>query len=504
MDAPGVAAGVGIGVWCGGAVVTSSATLARRTLGVPALLILGIVASSPMTVLVGGIPVTYAATGVAGVPLSFVVVMGVLGLLVVGYAGVSRRVSHTAPFFALLTLGLGGRAGMVGATVEFLGYNAIQISLYAFLGDRMSGLAGGAWWVWAAGAWMVITVFGLARMSANTLVLGGMLLVELSVIALFVIAAFTNPATGHLDAAPWQWRSLLQDGAGGALALTMAAFVGFECGPVFSEEARSPRAVMTATFTVAGCLGVLYAVLAWAVWTGVGPHVLTGGGDPSGYVFASLGRIYGTGVADLATLLLVTSVLAAMMSFHHVVSRNLFGLARERVLPQAITTVSTGGRGGVPVGGSLVQSATALLVIAGFVWSGADPIKVMFTWLSTVGALCILGLLVAASVAAHAYYRAGGGGHEGVFMRVVAPIIGALTGGLVVLFMASNLRNLLGLSPGSPLVWLLPAIVAAVAVTGWTWGGILRTRRPGVYARLGRGTPAPVTVLDHDLAELEV
>jgi len=168
--------------WRGGArragVTGPPASLARRILGVPALMTLGIVASSPMTVLFGGIPVTFASTGVVGVPLAFLVIMCVLGLLVVGYAGVSRRVSHPAPFFALLTLGLGGRAGMSAATVEFLGYNAIQTSLFPFLGARVAGLWGGPWWLWALAAWVVVLLLGRAPITTNTGLLGGMLLIE--------------------------------------------------------------------------------------------------------------------------------------------------------------------------------------------------------------------------------------------------------------------------------------------------------------------------------------
>ena len=457
-----------------------------------------------MTVLFGGIPVTFASTGVVGVPLAFLVIMCVLGLLVVGYAGVSRRVSHPAPFFALLTLGLGGRAGMSAATVEFLGYNAIQTSLFPFLGARVAGLWGGPWWLWALAAWVVVLLLGRAPITTNTGLLGGMLLVELAVIVLAVVAAFSHPAVGQVDMQPWRWQALVTDGAGGALAFCMAAFVGFELAPSFSEEARSPRTMMRATFVVTGCLGVLYALLGWAVWVGVGPQVLSGA-DPGEVVFAALARIYGPGVRALATVLLFSSVLAALISFHHVVGRNLFGLARDEVLPARIRTVSRGQRGGVPRAASMVQSVVAAVVIVVVAWAGFEPMDA-FTWLSVLGALSILVLLVFASVAAYAYYRTGGGrGHESAFMRMLAPLLGAVTGALVVLFMASNLHSLLNLPQGSrQLGLLLPVVIAAFAAAGWWWGAILKRRRPDIYQRLGHGTPPPLTVLDHDLSGVKI
>jgi amino acid transporter len=478
-------------------------TLARRILGPGALMILAIVASSPLTVAVAGVPTTFAATGATGLPLSFVLIAAVLGLLAAAFLGVSRHVPHASPFFAVWARGLGGRAGLAAAVVGFVAYNAIQISLYPFLGTRLAAMVGGVWWQWATAAWLIITTLGVLRMTTNTVLLGGLLLVELTVLILFVVAAATVPAqTGGWEG--WSWDSLATHGLGGALALGVAAFVGFEGGPTYAEEARSPGIVAAATLGVTGLLGVFYALVAWAILTGIGMPALTAGNDPSGLVFDLLHRVYGAGVVDIATLLLVTSVLAAMASFHHVIARHVFGLAREQVLPTRLAAVSTGVRGGTPLAGSLLQSVAAAVVIAGFVWSGVDPMAVMFIWLSTLGAIGVMCLLVGASVAAYFFYRNGGGRNEGGLTRVVVPLAGAILGGLLVVFMFDNLGGLLALPPGSKWVWLLPGMVIVAAITGAIWGQLLRVVRPRVFARLGLGTPPPVTVLDHDLAGLEV
>ena len=79
-------------------------------------------------------------------------------------------------------------------------------------------------------------------------------------------------------------------------------------------------------------------------------------------------------------LLLLTSVFAALLSFHNGVARYLFALGRERVLPAALGRVGT--RSGGPIAGSLVQSRWR----SGRRWcsrcSGADPVLQLFTWLS--------------------------------------------------------------------------------------------------------------------------
>ena len=51
-------------------------TLARRSMGGGALVTAAVVASSPQTVLNGGIPTMYGQLGLPGVPLAYLVVMG--------------------------------------------------------------------------------------------------------------------------------------------------------------------------------------------------------------------------------------------------------------------------------------------------------------------------------------------------------------------------------------------------------------------------------------------
>jgi RsiW-degrading membrane proteinase PrsW (M82 family) len=143
-------------------------------------------------------------------------------------------------------------------------------------------------------------------------------------------------------------------------------------------------------------------------------------------------------------------------------------------------------------------------VVAVFVAAGADPITGLFTWLSTIGALCILALLVAVSVAVYRFFRAGRGGRESWWVRVAAPVLGAVAGAGVLLLMVANLASLLGLPDDSPARWLAPALVAVTGLVGAWWGRSLRRRRPSVWRAMGTGTPEPVAVRDQRLAALDV
>jgi amino acid transporter len=471
-----------------------------------ALVTAAVVASSPLTVLVGGITTTYQRTGVAGVPLSFLLVMGVVGVLAVGYVAVGRHVPHGAPFYAQLAHGSGATAALVAAGVAFVGYNALQISLYPLLGTTLVALIGGTWWVWALVAWLIVLFLGHYPGAVNAKILGVLLALEVAVIGLFIGAGFTRPAGGTITTEVFRPSNLLVAGvAASVVVFAVAAFAGVESVLAYAEEATGDRALAWASATAIGGCGVLYCLASWAYggWLGY-TDLQQAAGQEANQPLALLGEVFGTGITDLATLLLVTSVLAAMVSFHGTIARYVFALAREHVLPARWATVSRGPNGGAPVGGAIVQSATAAIALTVFLAAGADPMGTVFTWLSTIGAFCILLLLTASAWSARAFFDAGRGRRESVWVRQVFPFTGGILGVLAVVFMASNLSALLGTPPGSARPWLVAvpiggAVVLAVGVGVW-----LRRVRPDVYAGIGRGVPDPATVLDDDLADIEV
>ncbi|MEU4693726.1 APC family permease [Actinoplanes sp. NPDC023714] len=481
--------------------------LARFTLGPAALACTAVVASSPQTVLNGGIPATYAATGAAGVPLSFALLMAVIGFLAVGYVAVGRHVRHGAPFYAQLARGGNPVLGLVGAAVAFVGYNALQISLYPLLGTTIAALTGGGpWWLWALIGWLIVLLLGQYPGAVGAKVLGVLLALEITVVVLFIAAGFTHRTHGVEAGMVFAPSSLLVFGAAATLLVyAAAAFAGLETLLAYAEEAISHRALVIGTVVaISGC-GVLYCLASWAYGAWVGFDKLrVAAADGARQPLALLGDVYGVGIADLATLLLVTSVLAAMCSFHATVARYVFALAREQVLPAGWAKVSPGARGGAPLGGTVVQSTTAAIVLGLFIAAGADPIRTIFSWLSTIGAVCVLLLLTCSSWAALNFFDKGHGGSEGFWVRQAFPFLGGILGVFVLLFMTSSLGTLLGTPSGSPLPWLVAVPIAAAIGVGVIAGLWLRAARPQVYALIGRGVPDGRTVKDPALEDVEV
>ncbi|MCM4082227.1 APC family permease [Paractinoplanes hotanensis] len=485
--------------------MTGPVTLARRTMGAGALVGVAAVASSPQTVLNGGIPATYAQSGVQGVPLSFVLVMFVVALLAVGYVAVSRHVPHGAPFYAQLARGLGPGWGLAGAGVALLGYNSLQVSLFALWSTSLAGLVGaGPWWVWAAAGWLVVLLLGRYPGAANAKLLGALLACEIGIVLAFDIAAFANPADGISLDGFLPSELFIAGGGAGALVFAMAAFAGAEAVPSYGDEARSTRTIVVATFGGFGVLGVLYALTSWAYAAAVGPAGVRAG-VPAADPMTILAGTWGPGIGGFGQLLLVTSVLAAMSAFSGIVARYLCALGDEGVLPAGLAAVSPGADGGAPRGGSLAQAGISAVMLAGFAVSGADPMGLMFVWLSSIGAVCIMGLLMVSSWSAVAFFGQGAGSRESVWVRQLLPGAGGVVGVLTLVFMLSNLPMLLGLPDGSPLPFLIAGPVLAVIVVVFVARGRwLKLHRPDVYAQLGRRRVDPLQVRDPRIVGLQL
>jgi amino acid transporter len=331
-----------------------------------------------------------------------------------------------------------------------------------------------------------------------------LLALEVVVIALFTVSGFAHPAEGHVSVAVWAPSQLLvPDAVAGVVVFAVACFTGIETIQAWGEEATEYRALARAANAAVWCCGLGYALPAWAYITWIGPHHLEQAAKDPGQPLALLGGMFGPAIMYLATGLLLTSVLAAAVSFNSAIARYVLAMAREDVLPRRWATISRGAEGGAPLGGSAVQAVLAVLVVAGFLIGGADPMT-MFTWLSAIGAVCVVLLLTAACWSAGTFFERGLGGDEPARLRQLAPFAGGVAGLLTAIFMSSNLSTLLATDPGSRLPWLVPAVIAGTALAAVTGGAWLRRRRPDVYAGISHGVPDQAVDGDDRLGAIQI
>jgi amino acid transporter len=211
----------------------------------------------------------------------------------------------------------------------------------------------------------------------------------------------------------------------------------------------------------------------------------------AGVVFDLLGSVGGAPLANLALCLLLTSIFAALLSFHNGVARYLFALGRERVLPAALGRTGVGS--GAPIAGSVIQSFVALAAVATFAALGRDPVTELFSWLTYAGAAGVLLLMTGTSCAVIGFF-AGRDAVESRWQRVLAPGLGAVALATITVVTIIYAGDVLGPTAATnpSLRWILPGVVLLAAGAGLLWARHLRTNRPDIYQGIGRGAVEPV------------
>ncbi len=479
----------------------------RRRLGVPAVTVMIIAASAPLTVLAGGVTTAFAVTGVIGVPLSYLLLGVVLAVFAVGYAAMSRYVVNAGAFYAYVAQGLGRPLGVGASLVALVSYNAMQIGIYGLFGFTVSSQLSTwfgitvPWWVAVLVGIVVVGVLGVNRVDLSAKVLGVLVALEFVVVIVFDVASFVVAPEGQSVAA-LDPANLFVPGIGAVLAFGIAAFMGFESAAIYGEESKDPkRTVARATYLAVGVIAIFYMISSWALTVGIGPSAVIGESATQGpdLVFGFLSAHLGQIVADLGHVLFITSLFAALVSFHNAVARYFYSLGREGVLPAALGRVRA--RSGAPMVGSLTQSVLAVIVIAAFAVAGASwvppeglpvelfPVLTLFSWLTNAGALGLVLLMAVVSVAVIGFFRRRAA-DAGIWARVVAPALAALALTTVLVLIIVNFNVLLTSDPTAPptaTTFILPAIVILPGFVGVVWGLVLRRRRPRLYAQIGHG-----------------
>lgn len=493
-----------------------SSGLGRRRLGVPSVTLMIIAASAPLTVVAGGVTTTFAVTGVIGVPIGFIVLAAALAVFAVGYAAMSRYVTNAGAFYAYIAQGIGRPFGVGASLVALVAYNAMQVGIYGLFGFQMSmfleaklGIAT-PWWLWILVCIGVVAVLGVNRVDLSAKVLGILVALEFVAVLVFDIVSFSVAPEG-VSTAGLELSNLFVPGVGAVLSFGIAAFMGFESAAIYGEESKDPkRTVARATYAAVAIIGVFYAFSAWAFTVGIGPSQIAEASATYGpdLMFVFMSEHAPVIISDLMQVLFLTSLFAALQSFHNAVARYLYSLGREGVLHPRLGSVRAVSR--APWAGSLGQTIIALVVTLGFVFAGEVmglkndfapteflyPVLTMFTWLTNTGAMGLVLLMCIIAISVIGFFRRDRRG-LGRWSTFIAPLISAVVLFTVFVLIVANFNVLLGQAETTPVTFVLPALLIVPGVLGVIWGFAIRKRNPELYARIGHGIEeAEVDLID--------
>ena len=475
-----------------------SRTLAAGRLGAAGVLTFALAAATPFPAVVTALPAVYAQ-GIPVVPLIFAILGLVLAVFSVGYVAMARRAPNAGALSAFIARGLGRPAGVGSAWIAVLSYNAVQISLYGLVSAAAEPMLRSwfgidvPWWTVAVVCWLVVAICGLTRVEVVGGLLGLLVISEVAVLTGFAAADLLHPAPGGLSTDTLDVTAL--SGAdrpvlGLVLVTAALTFVGLETIAAYGEEARRPRrALGRAAYGVVGVTTVLFVVAAWTSSVAAGPAAVGTAGPE--LVFDLAAARLAPWALTLGRVLLFTGLVAGLISLHHTISRYMFALGRERILPASLGRTSS--QTAAPQAASLTQSAIAAAVLGGCGYFRLDPETGLFHRLGVGGALGVLVLLLGASTAALLFLNRNPQG-ENLWRRFVAPATATVALGTLLVLAYRNLPALLGVAPHDALLRTVPAVLGAELVLGMLYAVVLRGARPVVYAGIGLGgTPVVVS-----------
>jgi amino acid transporter len=483
----------------------------KRKLGVLSVAFLVVAASAPLTVVAGGVTTALAVTGSTAIPFGYIVLTVALLLFAVGYAAMSRFVTNAGAFYAYVSQGLSRALGVGSSLIALVAYNMMQIGVAALLGFQVSTELKARWsidtpwYLWVFVAIVIVAILGVNRIDFSAKILGVLVALEFLVVIIFDMTGFMSAPEG-IPSAPITGATFWGASTGAILAFGIAAFMGFESGALYGEESKNPKTTIArATYLSVVVIGVFYALSSWAMIAAGGATVNADAVAGPPYFFGLLSAQAGVVIADIGSLLFITSLFASLVSFHNAVARYNFSLGREGILPRALARV----RNGAPYIGSLIQTAIAVLVTIGFIIGEAStsgayvvpdglgegvslnvfPLVVEFNWLTNSGAMGLVLLMALVSVAVLGFFARDSRG-VGVWSRIIAPVIAAIALFGVFALIVANFNVLLTSDPTAPIsatTFVLPVIVIIPGVIGLIYGLILKGSNPKVYSQIGHG-----------------
>lgn len=449
------------------------------SLGVGSIVFMVVAAAAPLTVIAGTVPLGIGIGNGPAFPATFALSAAVLLLFAVGFCAMSPHVPNAGAFYAYVERGLGRVTGLGTAFLALATYTAVQLAVYGYIGAVIDGLVqnyGGPvlpWWLWSVIVLAVVAVLGYRRIELSSRVLGVLLVCEVAIVLVFDAVVTGRGGPDGPSTALLVPDRIGSGSIGVALMFAVAGFIGFEATAVFRDEAKDPaRTIPRATYLALVLIGAFYTLSGWAVVTAWGDAgaVAAAGADPGGMVVTTITNYLGAVGGDVAQILLVTSLFAAILSFHNVLARYFFALGGSGALPAACGRSHP--RHGSPHVGSFVQSGSALVLVALFALVGLDPVTQVFAWMAGTATLGVLALMALTCLAVLVYFRRSRVDTR-PWQTVGAPALG-FAGLLVFLYLTiSNFPTLIGGSAG--LAVAIGAVLVVFFVAGAVWSRARRT-----------------------------
>lgn len=444
--------------------------LRKNTLGLFSLVFFVIAAASPLTGVVGGLPVAIISGNGAGIPVFYILSCAILMLFSVGFITMSRHVSDSGAFYTYISKGLGNKWGSSASIIALLAYFSIQTAIVAMLGFFSEQFLNQhfnldiPWWMMSMLFVVIAWILGVRRVEFGGKLLGLMMVAEVAIVLLTDIMLLIKK-TGPYTFRSFEPSVFMQGNLGVAFIFTIAGFIGFESTAIYAEECRDPRkTVPRATVIALLLITAFFCFTSWALIQAYGfdQIVTIASKDPGNFVFNITRQYVGQWAVDAMSILLITSLFAATVAFHNNISRYLFSISRDGLIWKELCR--THPTNGTPHNASHLHSAILLLLLAGIGGAGLDPMVHIFAIGSAIATLCILILQLGVSAAVIFFFRHLNSANSR-FSIFWAPLFSILSMAATIILVINNMQSLVG--SDSVMAKLIPWGIAAAALCGY-------------------------------------
>lgn len=332
----------------------------RRSMGLPTLVFFGLSYMVPMTVFT-----TYGIVNdITGgfLASAYLVTLAAMLFTACSYALMGRRIESAGSAYAYTRAGLGGSAGFLTGWTVMIDYvllpmlNYLLIGLY--LSEQFPFIPA---WVFSLTALVFVTmlnIVGILVVKSANIVLVSLQIAFFVIFFIFAARAF-DPTAGPLDPFIRSDFSLTAVAAGAAVLCL--SFLGFDAISTMSEEAKNPkRSIPRAVILTTVIGGFFFVAVSWFAYM-AHPAVISGEGADVAAI-SVLSQIGGTLLTALFLAAYVTGALGSALASQASVSRILYAMGRDRVLPHKLFG-SISSRFHTPVGAILVVALISISAV---------------------------------------------------------------------------------------------------------------------------------------------
>lgn len=450
------------------AAAPDSGALKAGAISLPGVLMQSVTSIAPAIAGMFTVPFIVLNAGV-GAPLAYLGAFIIALFLGYVLAQFSRHLSSTGSYYTYVSRSLGGRAGFLVAWVYLLFYPVVIAQVGSFMGSTLQSVLKAEYGVTFEWWWFMIFLIALVAYTAwRGVELSVNLIIALGIIEGVIVLALglwglASPGAGGVN---FQWLTTISHSGnlhGLFLGVVFAIFAitGWDAAAPLAEESRDPkRTIPRAVMGSIIILGVFLVVVSWGQTTGWGTARLGSFASSSELPAFVLGKQYWGDGWLVVLFALFNSAIAVSIACTNASTRFLYGMARAKALPAALTKVHP--KFETPTNAIITQTGVniALGLILPLIIGVTNVYNVTGTWFT----FALAFVYIMANIGLFVFYRREHISEFSWAKHLLIPAIGSIALAVVVYYSVVPLPAWpVSLAPFIVLGWLVVG-VAVVAV----------------------------------------